>query len=95
MCEHVGGITIIRQDKNLRGRTEEEIIDLMTSGIREIDANKKVTTIKKEKEAIQYAIKNAVKGSFITICSDVVPDALDQIMKLKEEEDLGNLELGK
>jgi cyanophycin synthetase len=91
----VGGITIIRQDKNLRGRTEEEIIDLMTSGIREIDANKKVTTIKKEKEAIQYAIKNAVKGSFITICSDVVPDALDQIMKLKEEEDLGNLELGK
>ncbi len=86
---------IIRQDKNLRGRTEEQIIDLMTTGISEIDANKKVTTIKKEKEAIEYAIKNAVKGSFITICSDVVPDALDQIMKLKEAEDLGNLELGK
>ena len=31
-------------------------------------------------------IKNAVKGSFITICSDVVPDALDQIMTLKEAE---------
>lgn len=86
---------IIRQDKNLRGRTEEEIIDLMTSGISQVDANKKVTTIKKEKEAIEYVIKNAKKGSFITICSDVVPDALDQIMKLKEEEDLGHIELGK
>jgi cyanophycin synthetase len=66
----------------------------MTTGISQINANKKVTTIKKEKEAIEYAIKHAKKGSFITICSDVVPDALDQIMKLKEEEDLGHIELG-
>jgi cyanophycin synthetase len=34
---------IIRQDKNLRGKTEQEIIDLMTTGIAEIDPNKKVT----------------------------------------------------
>ena len=78
---------IIRQDKNLRGRTEQEIIDLMMQGIREVDAAKKVKVIRKEAEAIEYTIKNAVKGSFITICSDVVPDALDQIMKYKEEED--------
>ena len=39
---------------------------------------------------IEYAIRNAKKGSFITICSDVVPDALDQIMRLKEEDDLVN-----
>jgi hypothetical protein len=30
--------------------------------------------------------KNVVKGSFTNICSDVVPDALDQIMTLKEAE---------
>lgn len=85
---------IIRQDKNLRGRTEQEIIDLMTKGIYEVDPNKKVTTIKKEPEAIDHAIRHAVKGSFITICSDVVPDALDQIMKLKEAEDEGRVEYG-
>lgn len=85
---------IIRQDKNLRGRTEQEIIDLMTKGISEIDANKKVTVIKKETEAIDFAIKNATKNSFITICSDVVPDALDQIMKLKEMDDAGEMEFG-
>lgn len=85
---------IIRQDKNLRGKTEQEIIDLMMRGITEVDANKKVTVIKKESEAIEFAIKNAEKGSFITICSDVVPDALDQIMKMKEQEDEGLVEFG-
>ena len=70
------------------------IIDLMIKGIHEIDAKKKITTIPKESEAIDYAIKNAKKGSFITICSDVVPDALDQIMKYKEKEDKFELNLG-
>jgi cyanophycin synthetase len=78
---------IIRQDKNLRGRSEQEIIDLMTNGIRQENAKRTVKVIPKESEAIDYAIKNAKKGSFIVICSDVVPDALDQIMKYKEEED--------
>jgi cyanophycin synthetase len=78
---------IIRQDKNLRGRSEQEIIDLMMQGIKAEGGNKTVTVIKKESEAIDFAIKNAKKGSFITICSDVVPAALDQILKYKEEED--------
>ncbi len=85
---------IIRQDRNLRGRTEDEIVALLTAGIKEVDANKKVVIIKKETEAIDYAIKHAAHGSFITICSDVVPDALDQIMKLKEAEDSGEVVLG-
>lgn len=78
---------IIRQDKNLRGRTEQEIIDIMKKGIAEVDASKLDKVFLTEKEAIEYALKNAKKGSFITICSDVVPDALDQIMKYKEQED--------
>ena len=78
---------IIRQDKNLRGRSEQEIIDLMMKGIQVDDPKKKVTVMPKESEAIEYALRNAKKGSFITICSDVVPDALGQIMKYKEEED--------
>jgi cyanophycin synthetase len=77
---------VIRQDKNLRGRTEDEIIDLMKKGIHEVSADRKLTVIPKESEAIDYAIRSALPGSFITICSDVVPDALEQIMRLKEEE---------
>ena len=51
------------------------------------DPKKPVKVITKESEAINFAIKHAKKGSFITICSDVVPDALDQIMRYKEEDD--------
>lgn len=78
---------IIRQDKNLRGKEDEEIIRLISTGIRNIDPNKKITVLKKESEAIDHAIKHAEKGSFITIISDVVPDALDQIMKYRDEEE--------
>ncbi len=78
---------IIRQDRNLRGRSEKEIIDFMLEGINSSNISRKVTVIPSEPEAIDYALNNAVKGSFIVVCSDVVPDALDQIMKYKEEED--------
>ena len=78
---------IIRQDKNLRGRTEQEIIDLMTKGIHNIDPVKKIVVIKKESEAIDYAFEHAVKDSFIVITSDVVPDALEQVKQYKAKED--------
>ncbi|MEP7265398.1 MAG: cyanophycin synthetase [Bacteroidota bacterium] len=78
---------IIRQDRNLRGRSEQEIIELMLKGIYSVDPKKKYIVIPSEPEAIEYAFKSAKKGSFITICSDVVPDALGQVMKYKDEED--------
>lgn len=78
---------IIRQDKNLRGRTEEEMIDLMTKGIYNIDPAKKITIFRKESEAIDFAIANAQKDSFIVVISDVVPDALEQVKRYKDIED--------
>ncbi|MBX2846416.1 MAG: cyanophycin synthetase [Saprospiraceae bacterium] len=77
---------IIRQDKNLRGRTEDELIALMQEGIKQTDPNKKVTVIPNEEAAISHAIKNAQDGALIVMSSDVVPDALDLVMKFKEEE---------
>ncbi|HLP18830.1 MAG TPA: Mur ligase family protein, partial [Chitinophagales bacterium] len=81
---------VIRQDKHLRGRTEQEIIDLLTRGIKNIKPDMKITTMKKESEAIDYAIRNAAKGSFIVVINDVVLAALDQLQRLKEEEDNGS-----
>ena len=82
---------IIRQDKNLRGRTEQELIKMLDDGIRMKDPNKKTTIIPSEDEAINYAVKNAVKGSLIVLCSDVIPDALELVQKLKEQESRGEL----
>jgi cyanophycin synthetase len=78
---------IVRQDRNLRGRSEQEIIDLMLQGVHQVNPEKSVKVIPTESEAIDYVMKTAKKGSFITICSDVIPDALEQIMRYKEEED--------
>ncbi|WP_047548263.1 cyanophycin synthetase [Psychroserpens sp. Hel_I_66] len=83
---------IIRQDKRLRGKTEEELIKMLNDGIKQRDPNKKTTIIPSEKEAITYAVKNAVKGSLIILCSDVIPDALDLVMKFKEQEANGTLD---
>lgn len=77
---------IIRQDKRLRGKTEEELIKMLDDGIKMKDPNKKTTIIPSEHDAILHAVKHAKKGSLIILCSDVVPDALELVKKLKEEE---------
>ena len=59
----------------------------MTMGIHSIDPNKKIIIFRKEADAIDYAISTALKGSFIVVISDVVPDALEQVKKYKEIED--------
>jgi cyanophycin synthetase len=77
---------IIRQDRNLRGRTEEELIALVLEGVKRVDPNKKVTIIPKESDAITHAVTTAKPGTLIVVSSDVVPDALNLVMQFKEEE---------
>ncbi|MBX2826934.1 MAG: cyanophycin synthetase, partial [Flavobacteriaceae bacterium] len=80
---------IIRQDKRLRGKTEEELIKMLNDGIIAKDPNKKTTIIPSEKEAITFAVNNAKKGSLIILCSDVIPDALKLVQEFKEMESKG------
>ncbi|MEZ4857613.1 MAG: cyanophycin synthetase [Flavobacteriaceae bacterium] len=80
---------IIRQDKRLRGKTEEELIKMLNDGIQMKDPNKKTTIIPSEKEAITYAVNNAEKDSLIVLCSDVIPDALDLVKRFKQQESEG------
>ena len=77
---------VIRQDSYLRGRTPKEIVDLLIKGIRKKYKVKPVNVIYNEKEAITSVINNAKNGSFITIVSAIVPEALDTVIKLKEKE---------
>ncbi len=77
---------IIRQDKRLRGKTEQELIKMLDDGIKMKNPNIKTTIIPSEKEAITFAVRNAKKGSLIVLCSDVIPDALALVEKFKEQE---------
>lgn len=79
---------IIRQDKNLRGRTAEEIVQLLVEGLNENKERKlPITIIYNEREAIMHAYNTVKPGSLVTIMCDVVAEALDLIKSLKEQED--------
>tara|TARA_R110002072_G_scaffold7503_2_gene40729 strand:+ start:503529 stop:506165 length:2637 start_codon:yes stop_codon:yes gene_type:complete len=80
---------IIRQDKRLRGKTEEELIKMLDDGIKMKNPKIKTTIIPSEREAITHSVNNAKKGSLIILCSDVVPDALELVQKFKEQEASG------
>ena len=78
---------IIRCDKNLRGRTAEEIIGLLREGIEKVNPNIPVMTIPNENEALEYIYDNPKHGALYTIMCDVVAGALDKIRELKEKEE--------
>ncbi len=88
MFDHI----IIRQEKYLRGRTEQEIIDLILEGIAESGRNITHEIITKEIEAIKHAINSAEDGTFITALSDVVTNAIDIVQEyLDKENEEGNI----
>lgn len=82
MFDHI----IIRQEKYLRGRTEEEIIDLILEGIKNSGKTVTYEIIPKETEAIKHAINCAEEGSFITALSDVVTNAIDIVQEYLDKE---------
>lgn len=78
---------IIRCDKNLRGRTAEEIIDLLQQGIRKVNPDIPTVIIPNEDQALDYIYENPRNGALYTIMCDVVARALDKIKELKEREE--------
>ena len=78
---------IIRCDKNLRGRTAEDIIGLLQAGIRKVNPNIPTMVIANENEALEYIYAHQVPGALYTIMCDVVAGALDKIKELKARED--------
>lgn len=77
---------IMRCDKNLRGRTAEEIMNLLEEGIRQVNPSIKITKIANENQALEYIYANPIPGALYTVMCDVVAGALDKISELKERE---------
>ena len=77
---------IIRCDKNLRGRTADEIIELLQRGIKSVNPDVPTMVIPNEDQALEYIYENHTKGALYTVMCDVVAGALDKIKQLKERE---------
>ncbi len=78
---------IIRCDKNLRGRTADEIINLLQEGINEVNPDMPTKVIPNENEALEYIYANHKPGALYTVMCDVVAGVIDKIKELKERED--------
>jgi len=79
---------IIRHDKDLRGRTKQNITDLLMQGIRLIRPNMKVSVISDETEALAKAMAIAPQGAFIVVLSDEVKKTLDYLGELEKDPNL-------
>ncbi len=77
---------IICQEKYLRGRSREEMISLLSEGLKEVKPEIDIQIINKSKEAFDYAVKNRQSGSFITIIGDSVTDAVGLVQNFQDEE---------
>ena len=82
MFDHI----IIRQEKHLRGRTEEEIINLILEGLQEGDASVTHEVVSLEVEAIKHAISIAEEGTYIVALRDVIDNAIDIVQSYIDAE---------
>ena len=80
------GHIIIRQEKYLRGRTEEEIINLIIQGINESDPSTTYEVVNLEIDAIRHAISLAEEGTYIVALSDVVANAIEIVQNYLDAE---------
>lgn len=80
---------IMRCDKNLRGRTADEIMGLLEEGIRKVNKTVPVIKIANENEALEYIYAHPREGALYTIMCDVVAGAIDKIKELKAREEAG------
>jgi cyanophycin synthetase len=81
---------IMRCDKNLRGRTPDEIMNLLEEGVRSVRPDMPITKIANENLALEYVYANYKPGALYTIMCDVVAGALDKIKELKDRENNSN-----
>lgn len=82
MFDHI----IIRQEKHLRGRTDENINGLIMEGFKQSGRNVTHEIIPKETEALRHAMDIAPDGSFITALSDVVTNAIEVVQEYLDKE---------
>ena len=77
---------VIRHDKDLRGRTQDDMTKLLIEGIKRENKFIPITIISDELEAIKHTIENAKPGSFIVVCTDSIKASTDYVRAKQEEE---------
>ncbi len=77
---------IICQEKYLRGRTQQELIDLLLQGIREVKPDMKVIINNNGDDCLKYLVSTAQSGAFITILSNTIDNAIVKVAEYRDKE---------
>ena len=77
---------IIRLDEDMRGRPEDDMIALITEGIRASDEAKTVTCIPNELEALTHAIWQARPGTLIVHLTEKIERAIEVVEQARAGE---------
>jgi len=76
---------VIKEDSDLRGKSAGETTEIVKIGIANSPFNPTVVTIANEKQALQFAMKNASPGTLIMHCVENIEEVIS-LMKKKERE---------
>lgn len=74
------------QEKYLRGRQQQELVDLLVKGIKEVDPNKEIIINNKSTECLRIAIETAQKGSYLTILSNTIDNTIQRVTEHLDRE---------
>lgn len=90
LCGKIAGrmfdYIIIRNEKHLRGRKEEEINALIIDGIQQSGREVSYEIIPKEIDALKHSMSMAEDGTFITALSDVISNAIELVQEYQAKE---------
>jgi cyanophycin synthetase len=76
---------VLRAGHYLRGRSEEEMFQLLQEGIAQSENKPQVRTIPDSRTAIRHAIKNGRKGELVVTLADLVPMDISYVQEYRDE----------
>jgi cyanophycin synthetase len=77
---------IIRLDKNLRGRSAQDLTTLLQNGIKKKNPFLLAPVIPDEIEALQYAMETASKGAYITVFTDQAEQTCNYLQQILDRQ---------
>ncbi|HJS50418.1 MAG TPA: cyanophycin synthetase [Pyrinomonadaceae bacterium] len=75
---------VIRRGNYLRGRSDQEMFELLQEGIAQSENKPQVRVIPESREAIHHAIKHARKGELVVTLADLVPDDIKYVQEMRD-----------
>ncbi|WP_316792824.1 cyanophycin synthetase [Pedobacter frigoris] len=77
---------IICQEKYLRGRKQQDLIDLLLQGIQEVKPDMEIIINNNGDDCLKYLMATAKSGSYITILSDTIDNAIGKVSEYLDKE---------